>query len=202
MTSNDKAREQERGQILPARHGRRDEALEKLLLARFDDGKAEAPDGGSHQVHAQQAGDDEVDVAGAGFVNRADCWRGDGVVAAGGGLDGAVGEQAGDARVGIGVVVFVGDAAVASESRAAGSAGGERVRAGGFVHGTVAREALVGGQRLRRAAAWWRPTGSTSAGRLRKAMPRPTASRMGKTKIQKRASGSRRKRRKRALVSW
>ena len=45
------------------------------------------------------------------------------------------------------------------------------------------------------------PTCNTSAGRLRKAIPRPTASRMGKTKIQKMASGSRRKSRKRTIVN-
>ncbi len=45
-------------------------------------------------------------------------------------------------------------------------------------------------------------TGSTSGGRLRKAMPRPTTMRMGKMKIQKMASGSRKKSRKRAVVSW
>jgi hypothetical protein len=45
------------------------------------------------------------------------------------------------------------------------------------------------------------PTWRTSGGRLRKAMPRPAASRMGKMKIQKIASGSRRKRRKRIIVS-
>src|SRR5258708_37808423 len=42
----------------------------------------------------------------------------------------------------------------------------------------------------------------TSAGRLRKAMLRPTESSIGKAKIQKSASGSRKKRLKRATVSW
>src|SRR5277367_6067396 len=45
-------------------------------------------------------------------------------------------------------------------------------------------------------------TCSTSAGRLRKAMLSPTESRIGKTNIQKTASGSREKRRKRVEVSW
>src|ERR1700692_920775 len=46
------------------------------------------------------------------------------------------------------------------------------------------------------------PTCNTSAGRLRKAIPNPTASRMGKTKIQKIASGSRMNIRKRTIVNW
>ncbi len=62
-------------------------------------------------------------------------------------------------------------------------------------------EAFVGGEGLARSCGVVAATGRTSAGRLRKAMPRPTASRMGKTKIQKMASGSRRKRRKRTMVS-
>ena len=41
----------------------------------------------------------------------------------------------------------------------------------------------------------------TSAGRLRKAMPRPPARRMGNTKIQKSASGSRIVSRNRTIVS-
>src|SRR4051794_23467602 len=45
-------------------------------------------------------------------------------------------------------------------------------------------------------------TGSTSAGRLRNAIPSPTARRMGKTKTQKIASGSRRNRRNRVEVNW
>src|ERR1700737_1312268 len=45
-------------------------------------------------------------------------------------------------------------------------------------------------------------TCSTSAGRLRKAMLRPTESNIGKAKIQKTASGSRKKRRNRTTVSW
>ena len=44
-------------------------------------------------------------------------------------------------------------------------------------------------------------TGSTSAGRFRNAIPSPTASRMGKMKTQKMASGSRRNRRKRVEVN-
>ena len=112
------AREQERGEVLPARHGRSDEALEEFLLASFHDGKADAPDGGAHQVHAEQAGDDEVDVAGADFVNQVVA-RGDGFVAAGGGLNGAVGEQAGQAAVGVGVVVVVRRRPAGSEWRAA-----------------------------------------------------------------------------------
>jgi hypothetical protein len=45
------------------------------------------------------------------------------------------------------------------------------------------------------------PTCNTSAGRLRKAIPSPIASRIGKRKVQKIASGSRKNSRKRIEVS-
>ena len=120
MTSRRRRERRNEREVLPARHGRGDEALEEFFLARFDNGESEAPDGGAHQVHAQQAGNDEVDVAGAGFVDEI-VLRRDRIVAAGRDLDGAVGEQAGGARVGIGVVVVVDARRPASEWRAAES---------------------------------------------------------------------------------
>ena len=37
--------------------------------ARTDDGETEAPDA-AHQVHAKQAGDQKIDIAGAGFAQQ------------------------------------------------------------------------------------------------------------------------------------
>src|SRR6201986_2785918 len=73
--------------------------------------------------------------------------RGHGVVPACGGLYGAVGEHARDACIGIGVVVFVGDALRRLNSEKLNVADGEFTRAFGCVEGPGV-EALVGGERL------------------------------------------------------
>ena len=72
--------------------------------------KAERPDGGTHQVHAEKAGDNEIDVARAGLVHLF-VLRGDGCVLAVGLLDGVVGDELRGAGVGVGVVVIKLDAA-------------------------------------------------------------------------------------------
>src|SRR2546422_4211498 len=48
---------------MAAPHGRRHIALEQLALPRLDDGEADAPDAAPEQIHAEQPGDQEVDVA-------------------------------------------------------------------------------------------------------------------------------------------
>jgi hypothetical protein len=55
--------EQQRQQIVGSRHRRGHQALEQLAGARRDDGEAGAPHPGAHDVHAEQAGHQPVDVA-------------------------------------------------------------------------------------------------------------------------------------------
>src|SRR4029079_5630884 len=57
------ARDDVRGEILRTRHRRRDESLEQALASLIDDREAEPPDAAAHDRHAEQPGDDEVDVA-------------------------------------------------------------------------------------------------------------------------------------------
>ena len=56
------ARGQRQQEVAPA-HGRGHEALEQLALPHVYQGEADAPHSRVHQVHAQQAGNQEVDVA-------------------------------------------------------------------------------------------------------------------------------------------
>ena len=57
-------------------HRRRDQALQQLLGARVDDGEADAPQPRAHDVHAEQAGHEPVNVARAyglhGLLDRAE----------------------------------------------------------------------------------------------------------------------------------
>src|SRR2546422_3044991 len=48
---------------MTAPHGRRHIALEQLALTRLDHGEADAPDAAPEEIHAEQPGDQEVDVA-------------------------------------------------------------------------------------------------------------------------------------------
>ena len=193
------AGEQEGRKVLPAGHGRGDEALEQLFLAGLDDGKAEAPHGRAHEVHAEEAGDYEVDVAGAGFVDELVGGR-EGVAAAGCGLDGLVREETGSAGVRIGVVVAVFDAGGALDGEEEDDAGCEGVMAGGFSEGLGA-EAGVAGEglgKLRGGGGYGKHVG----GAVAEGDAEADGEKDGKMKIQKMASGSRRMRRKRMEVSW
>src|SRR2546425_8824393 len=48
---------------MAAPHGRRHIALEQLALTRLHDREADAPDAAPEEIHAEQPGDQEVDVA-------------------------------------------------------------------------------------------------------------------------------------------
>ena len=56
-------------------HRRRDHELQRLLEARVHDREADAPDAGAHQVHAEEARQQEVDVARALLVDADDARR-------------------------------------------------------------------------------------------------------------------------------
>jgi hypothetical protein len=70
----------------------------------------------------------------------------DGIVESGGGLDGAIGDEACGASVWIGVVVFVGDSVGSLDGEKQDAAGRERVSAGGLV-GEGGGETFVGSER-------------------------------------------------------
>ena len=63
ITSRRQSEKQERRQVLRALHWRRDQSLEQLLLPGVDDREANSPDTAAHQVHSEQTGHHEVDVA-------------------------------------------------------------------------------------------------------------------------------------------
>jgi len=124
---------------------------------------------------------------------------GDGVAAAGGGLEVAVGEQARGASVGVGVVVFVGDAAGLLDSEKENLAGGELVGACGFVEGDGG-EAFVGCEGLGEL----RGGGGNLeyvGGAVTESDAQAGRENDGEDEDPEDASGSRRKRRKRTRVS-
>ena len=84
-------------------HRRGDETLEQFLLARVDDREAEAPDAAAHDVHAEQAGHHEIDVARAVLAHVL-IGGGDRVAATGAALHGVVDDEARGARFGARVV--------------------------------------------------------------------------------------------------
>ena len=93
------------------RHRRRHQPLEQLLAPRVDDREADAPDAAAHDVHAEQAGNHEVDVARARLANERIARRGRGSDAAGAALDRVVDEQARRSALGPRVVETVLDRA-------------------------------------------------------------------------------------------
>jgi hypothetical protein len=93
-------------QEIAAPHGSANKTLQQLALAHVDQGKADAPHGGIHQVHAQQAGNEEIDVAGAG-LGGSDGGSGYRVFAAGGVLESVIHLNAGEHAFGPGGVVTV-----------------------------------------------------------------------------------------------
>ena len=94
-----------------ARHGGGHQALHEFLAPGVDDGEAHAPDGAAHEVHTEQSGDEEVDVARTCFVHQA-VRGGYRICTAGGSLDGLVGQQPGGTAFGVLIVVAVNDAAL------------------------------------------------------------------------------------------
>ena len=74
---------------IAAAHGCTDETLQEFALPHVDEGKADAPHTGVHQVHAEQAGNQEIDITGARF-GRGHDRSSDRVVAARGGLNGFI----------------------------------------------------------------------------------------------------------------
>ena len=98
----------QRQQEIAAAHGRGHVALEQLALAIVDESESHAPHAGVHQVHAEQARNQKVDVARAGLAGSL---RGGGqrIRAAGGGLQGVVGLRAGQDALGACGIVAVFD---------------------------------------------------------------------------------------------
>ncbi|MEZ5285336.1 MAG: polyphosphate kinase 1 [Vicinamibacterales bacterium] len=94
------------GQILRPGHGRRHQALEQLPGPRLDDRKADAPEARAHDVHAEQARHEPVDVAGPDDLDRAGL-RGEDVLPARRLLQGPVHRQAGHLALGAGLVEAV-----------------------------------------------------------------------------------------------
>ena len=92
-----------------AAHRRGDEALEQLARAHLDDREADAPQAARHQVHAEQARDEEVDVARAGLGHARVVRPAVGIDAARGALQGVVDDAArADAALGARRVEAVG----------------------------------------------------------------------------------------------
>src|SRR6266705_3175277 len=56
-------RQDERQEVVALAHRRRHVALQQLLGARLHDREAHPPQAASHEVHAEEAGDEEIDVA-------------------------------------------------------------------------------------------------------------------------------------------
>ena len=92
------------------RHGRGHQALHEVLAPGIHDGESHAPDGAAHQIHPQQAGDQEIDVAGPRLAHEL-VGGGNRIDAAGGPLDRAIRQQARRAAFRIGVVISVDHAA-------------------------------------------------------------------------------------------
>ena len=62
----------QREQEITAPHGSGGEALEELALAHIDQGKSNAPHSGIHDVHPNQSGNEEIDVARTGLARNHD----------------------------------------------------------------------------------------------------------------------------------
>ena len=103
-------RKHERQQVVMPRHGRGHQALHEVLAAGIHDGESHAPDGAAHQIHPQQAGDQEIDIARPRLAHEL-VGEGNRIDAAGGPLDRAIRQQARRAAFGIGVVIAVDHAA-------------------------------------------------------------------------------------------
>ena len=71
----DQARCQLRAEQVTAPHRRRDQALQQVAVARHHQREADAPHPGAHQVHAEQTGHQEVDVARARLGDLTACRR-------------------------------------------------------------------------------------------------------------------------------
>ena len=68
--------QEERQQERRASHRGHEQPSQELLLAHLGDREAEEPHAGAHQVQAEQAGEQEVDVAGSGLFDAVDHERG------------------------------------------------------------------------------------------------------------------------------
>ena len=163
-------------------------------------GESHGPDCAAHQIHSQQSGNEESRCSASRARAGSKSLVSNRVDAACGFLDGAIGEHARGAALGVGVVVAIVDGAAGIRH------GEQRYFAGAqSFFGSVRIEQLHVEQffacRDCASSGVTVAISSTSAGRLRNAMPSPAARRMGNTKTQKRASGSRMNSRNRTIVS-
>jgi hypothetical protein len=130
----DNPRKRERRQISVPGHGRGNEALDQVLAPGIDDGKTHPPDRASHEIHAEQTGNQEIDVARTRLAHR-EIARSHWIGAARGLLDSLFGEHARGASFGIGVVIAVGHFAMRARRDEQGHfAGAQGLFAGGRVH--------------------------------------------------------------------
>src|SRR5207245_2612909 len=164
---------------------RRHEALQQPLVPGLNHRETHAPQAAAHEVHAEQAGDQEVDVAGARLGDPLVA-REQAIGAALTALQRLVHLQARQAALGARRVVTIEEpVARHDEPRdapgAEGGAGRTRVEHGG---GESAASALS-------PAACATPTLSSPGPRFLNAMPRAKARTIGNPNTQKIASGSR-----------
>jgi hypothetical protein len=104
------ARMHERQEVIRLGHGSGDQALQQFFPACVHDSKSHSPDRAAHQVHSQQAGCQEIDLARARFADQYVGGR-NWIAAVGGLLNGAIRKQAGGAALGICVVILIDDRA-------------------------------------------------------------------------------------------